>query len=870
VKRIIALILSLAATLPLCLAQVPFTITTASPLPTGTIGVAYSQPLAATGGTSPYTWEISSGSPPPGLSLSASSGVLGGTPTAVGTYTFTVRVTDYFQRSATKAFTLTIVSALAISAISPTTVTAGCTGVTLTILGSGFLVGGEQGSVVQWTSPATGTRQLSPTFISSSELLLAIPDGFLTSPGTANLRILNPGGVYSNTVDFVISPAPAISAIDPAGATAGISEFTLRVIGSGFVGGTPGSTVQWLSPAGTPYELTTTFVSSTQLRAQVPANLLSTPGTARIAVINPPCGVRSNMMFFEIAPPLRVTTTALPTGTVGVAYSATLAATGGREPYGWSLTGDLGAAGLAFTAATATISGTPNRVGVIALTALVRDSSGATAIAAFTLTIVQGLSITTSPPLPNGTVGVPYSQTLAASGGTPPYSWSATGLPAGLALSSSTGALTGTPTAAGIFNFTATVTDSVKSTASKSFTLTVIGALTIVTASPLPAATVGTAYGQTLSATGGTPPYSWSSTDLPSWLTLNASTGALTGIPAAAATHSFTVRVTDSARNTATKTFALTVNPYDLAITTASPLPAGTVGTAYSVTLAATGGRAPYRWSVSAGSLPQGLSLNASTGAISGTPTAAGTTNFTVQLTDAAERTTTKSFSVTIAPRPELRFSGLGDVVQPTQQPRLQVNLVAAITTALTGRLTLTFAHDAVVPLTDNPEVQFSTGGRTVDFTIPAGQTRAQFGAAQDVGIQVGTVAGTITVSASPIGGSVQTRIARAAPAISTVRVTRTGTGFDVEIIGYATPRQVATATFRFAAPGADLQTPEVTVNVDSAFTTWYRNSASDPFGSQFRYLQPFTVTGEASAVTSVSVTLTNATGTSSAASANF
>jgi len=127
-----------------------------------------------------------------------------------------------------------------------------------------------------------------------------------------------------------------------------------------------------------------------------------------------------------------------------------------------------------------------------------------------------------------------------------------------------------------------------------------------------------------------------------------------------------------------------------------------------------------------------------------------------------------------------------------------------------------------------------------------------------------------VDVTPSPAPTSF-TRINRAAPAITTsVRVTRTATGLEVEIIGYATPRQVTTATFRFAATGADLTTPEISVNVDSAFATWYRNTASGDFGSGFRYVQPFTVTGETTAVNAVRVTLTNASGNSQEASASF
>ena len=157
---------------------------------------------------------------------------------------------------------------------------------------------------------------------------------------------------------------------------------------------------------------------------------------------------------------------------------------------------------------------------------------------------------------------------------------------------------------------------------------------TITTTSPLAAGTVGTAYGPvTLAATGGTAPYTWTvaaGSALPAGLTLS-SAGVISGTPTTAETANFTVLVTDSATpaGTATKALSITVNVAGaaLSITTTSPLAAGTVGTVYSpVTLAASGGTAPYTWTLAAGSplLPAGLTLSPA-GVISGTPTTAET-----------------------------------------------------------------------------------------------------------------------------------------------------------------------------------------------------------------------------------------------------
>ena len=173
--------------------------------------------------------------------------------------------------------------------------------------------------------------------------------------------------------------------------------------------------------------------------------------------------------------------------------------------------------------------------------------------------------------------------------------------------------------------------------------------MTITTAS-LAAGQVGNAYSATLVGSGGTPAYSWSVTSgtLPAGMTLNTASGAINGTPTAAATSTFTVRAADSSatQQTASRSLSIAIAPSTPRITTTS-LPSGQVQAAYGVTLAGTGGTPPYTWAAF-GALPTGLALNGSTGTISGTPTAAGTASFSIQLTDSASQSTTPfSFSIT-------------------------------------------------------------------------------------------------------------------------------------------------------------------------------------------------------------------------------
>src|SRR5205085_2256408 len=153
--------------------------------------------------------------------------------------------------------------------------------------------------------------------------------------------------------------------------------------------------------------------------------------------------------------------------------------------------------------------------------------------------------------------------------------------------------------------------------------------------SSLPSGQAQSPYSATVTASGGTPPYTWSviSGALPAGLALNASTGAIAGTPTDGP-GTFTVRVTDSAAppQAASKPLTIAIAP---AITTAS-LPGGQVQSAYTASLAVTGGTPPYAWSLAAGALPAGLILNPATGAIAGTPTVAGQSTLTVKVADSA------------------------------------------------------------------------------------------------------------------------------------------------------------------------------------------------------------------------------------------
>jgi len=177
-------------------------------------------------------------------------------------------------------------------------------------------------------------------------------------------------------------------------------------------------------------------------------------------------------------------------------------------------------------------------------------------------------------------------------------------------------------------------------TATKSLSITVTpAAVQITTSATLPSGQQGVAYTTTLSATGGVgAPYTWtvSSGTLPNGVTLSSS-GVLSGISTLQGAFTFTIKATDSGGNSAATAFSLTmITAPTLAITSTTPLPAAQVGVVYAQTLTASGGVAPYTWSLASGStLPAGLSLSSS-GVISGTPTTNGSFSFTAQVSDSA------------------------------------------------------------------------------------------------------------------------------------------------------------------------------------------------------------------------------------------
>ena len=343
-----------------------------------------------------------------------------------------------------------------------------------------------------------------------------------------------------------------------------------------------------------------------------------------------------------------VTTSPLTGGVLGVGYTNTFTATGGSTPYSWSITSGS-VPGLTL-ATNGILSGTPASAGTNIFTVQLADNIGFTTNKSFTLVVVATAPSIVISSLGNGVIGTAYSQTLAATNGTSPYTWTLAGgsLPAGLTLNTA-GVISGTPTTNGTFSFTVQIADTYGLTASSTLSITVAAAaLDITTLSPMPDGQLGSYYSQALTGAGGLAPYTWSlsSGSLPTGLSLD-TLGDLAGTPTAVSTFNFTVQLTDTLGSIVTKSLAITITTATVTITTTT-LPDGTVGTAYSQTLAASGGTSPYTWSLTWEGLPPGLNLS-SAGVVSGTPTDYGTYSFTLQVNDSTSGVASQLYTVEIA-----------------------------------------------------------------------------------------------------------------------------------------------------------------------------------------------------------------------------
>lgn len=605
----------------------PLVITSPPALPRGITGASYDQALAASGGTGQYSWEVSAGSLPPGLSLS-SIGNVSGTSTTAGTFAFTARVTSGVA-SASKGLSISVNDPLSIQ--------------------TAVLKRARQNSpYADSLKAAGGTGSYSWTLVGGAlppGLSLhtdGVVSGVPTSAGTSSFtaRVTTGPDVATRSFQMITDASLTITTRDTLRNAALLNAYadTLKAVGGAT--GYAWSLVSGSLPSGLALNQASGVISGTP----------SQNGTYRFSV-----RVTSDTAFAEKAFVLRsvsfpqfLSDTTRPSAVRGRPYADTLRASGGLDgAFVWSIQSGTMPPGLALDSATGVISGVPSATGRYRFHAhafVLFLGSGQP----FNISVYESMAITSAGTRRDGIRGVNYADTLTAVGGSGIYTWTVTSgsLPTGLSLGSSTGVLSGSPTQVGTFTFTAAVTSGSLSAAG-TFTVTVLEPLVITSDAVRPAALVNAAYADTLRASGGSGTYNWSvaSGTLPSGITLTGATGILSGTPGQSGSYLFSATV-QSGVLSQSKSLSMIVAP-PVAITSDSIRRAGLMGAAYADTLQATGGGGTPQWTIATGSLPDGITLN-STGILSGIAERDGTFRFGARVS-AGATSSSRQFVVVVA-----------------------------------------------------------------------------------------------------------------------------------------------------------------------------------------------------------------------------
>jgi uncharacterized protein YhjY with autotransporter beta-barrel domain len=604
-------------------------------LDNGTEASPYSAQLTASGGDGTYAFWIVSGDLPPGIGFDG-AGTIAGTPTQHGSYTFLVEVRDSNGYGTQVEYTINIAE------LPPVT---GDVAVTATPNASTLidppLSGGDAAFLGIYTEPANGE-----VHVDGLRLVYNPAVNFAGVDSFTYFAANSAGPSVPSTVTVTVLPPPPMVVVDSGPATAQIGQFYSR-------------TFTWSGGYG-PYQMQVTGLPAGLVINATTNDMIVVAGTPTAAGDftlvasatdsthgDGPLEASEEFALTVAAPTLTLTPGATAfAATQGTPFTQSFAAAGGTAPFAYALSGTL-PSGVTLTGDT--LAGTPTQSGSFAFTVTATDSSTGTG-APFSVATSYTLDVAIAPPVAGAvSASVAYGSaatpiTLALSGGSATSVAVASAPGNGVATASGT-TITYAPAAgfSGTDTFTYTATNASGTSTPAAVTVTV-GVPTIVIADGGPAnGAVGAAYSRTFTASGGTGPYTFAASGLPSGVTVTATTAntvTVAGTPTAAGSFPLTIAATDSSRGTgpftASQEFALTVAAPTLTLLPAAAHFDAVYDADFSQAFAAGGGIAPHTYALT-GTLPAGLTFSGNT--LSGRATQPGEYAFTVTATDSTSGT---------------------------------------------------------------------------------------------------------------------------------------------------------------------------------------------------------------------------------------
>jgi hypothetical protein len=616
------------------------TITVTNPANTqGTAGVAFSETFTQSGGVGTITWS-ESGALPTGILFNTSTGVLSGTTNQVGAFPITVTATDQNGCQGSGAqYNLTI-NCQTITVTNP----ANATGTVDAAFSETFTSGGILGTVTY--SLASGTLPAGLTFNPSTGVLSGTPT--VNGPFPIVVRATDTNGCFADGATYNLTiNCQTITVTNPGTNTGTVDAPFSQTFTQSGAHGTASFATSSLLPAG--LNLSTAGVLS---------GTPTVPGTFPIVVVvtdsNGCTGTGATYTLTINCQAISVTNPVTNTGTVGVPFSQTFTQTGGHGTTTFATASTLPAG---FTLSSGgVLSGTTNQFGTFPIVVVATDSNGCTGTGAtYNLTINCQTITVTNPANTSGTVNAAFSEQFSQSGGIGGGTFSTVSpLPTGLTLHGATGILDGTPTQSGTFNIIVSFTDGNGCGGSGPTYSLVINCQTITVTNPANSTgTAGSPFSETFSQSGGVGTIAWSTSGtLPTGISINASTGVLSGTTTTTGSFPITVTATDSNGCQGTgATYTLIINCQTISITNPlqNSVQAGTtLSPASDWTFSATGILGTATWTVDSGTLPTGITLNSSTGVLSGSSTVQGTYPVTVKVTDTNTCFATSSYTLTV------------------------------------------------------------------------------------------------------------------------------------------------------------------------------------------------------------------------------